>query len=160
LNRFQRSLRDGFGFPQTQLCQIFRRHLGHERDLNAFARFLRGEIFFQRFSFQASHAAKKIRLIRRANIETIRREHTASVESGNRARESLTNGACAALNTGKKFRALNAILGARLFDAQRGNSQIAIILQRQADQTSQSRIIKEIAPIHVGRRGVGRLALR
>src|SRR5207247_8705151 len=112
-----------------------RRHFGHERDLNAFARFVRGEIFFQRLPFQASHTAKKIRLIRRAYIETIRRENIASVESGNCARESLTNDTRVALNTGKKVRALNAILSARLFDAQGGNSQIAIIRQRQADQT-------------------------
>ena len=140
--------------------QIFRRDLGHERDLHAFQRFLGGEIFFQRFLFQASHPAKKIHLVGRAHIETIRREHAASVELGDSARESLTNDARGALNTGKKFRALNAILSARLFDAQRGNSQIAIILQRQADQTLQSWIIEEIAPINVGCGSVGRIALR
>src|SRR5256885_15642376 len=103
-----------FSFQQTQLRQIFRRDLGHERDLRAFARFVRGEIFLQRFSFQASHTAKKIRLVRRAYIKTIGRENTASVESSNSTRKSLASHARVALNTGKQFRALNAILSARL----------------------------------------------
>src|SRR5438046_8769898 len=156
-------MRDGFSFPQTQLRQIFRRDFGNQRELNAFARFVGSEIFFQCFPFPTSHAAKKIDLVRCAYIEIIRREDGASVESGNGARGFLADYAGVALNAGKKFRSLNSILSARLLDPQRGDSQITIIFQRETDQLLQSRIVEEIAPIDVGgkiRRVVWRGAAR
>ena len=55
-----------------------------------------------------------------------------------------------ALDAGEKVGALDAILGARFFDPQGGDSQIAIVFQGEFDEALQARVVEEIAPIESG----------
>ena len=56
---------------------------------------------------------------------------------------------------GIKFSALNPVLRPCLFDPQRGDSQIAIILQGEFNQRLQARVVEKFAPIDVGGSAAG-----
>src|SRR5207248_10098904 len=113
-----------------QLRQIFRRDFGHERNLDALARFIGGEIFFQRLLFEASHTPKKIQLIGCANVQVKGCKGRASVERGNGARESLASDAGITLNARETSRALDAILRTCRLDPQCSDPEVGISPQR------------------------------
>ncbi|MNK74786.1 hypothetical protein D3C87_943070 [compost metagenome] len=156
-----RGARQFHPFVEFTQAQVAIGHLRHQSHADGAARLVAGQQGLQRAVFQAAHPAPEIefpgahvqaRLVLRAGHGAARRTQIiwhACAAAGGAQRDG-----------GKLLRALDAIRGARLFHAQRGDADVAVAGQRLRNERLQARVGKVALPGDVGCVRAGRIGFR
>ena len=134
-------------------CQPGTRHCRDQTDLCTAARFGGRQVLLQRLRLEVSQTSEEIELVGgKTQTGGIFAIGISTARGGQGFRDALAASRRVRVNRGKEGAALYLILGTCLFDIERGDSQITIVLQRQFDEVPHPFIDKECTPIQISGR--------
>ncbi|CAM5324648.1 hypothetical protein SSTU70S_01194 [Stutzerimonas stutzeri] len=121
--------------------------------------FFAGQVLLQRRAAEAADAAEGVQLVGYAQRYVVAALDTRLAGRREVVRQALATATAARIDAGEQLGTLDAVQRAVGLDVQRGLTQVAVVLQRHADQLAQRGVAEELLPAQIGRARVALLRL-